>query len=42
MEAHIRANSHAHPEGSYLYGRNEISCQHLHRQLRADIGDASN
>ena len=41
MEAFIQSNSNAHPEGSYLYGRNEVSCQHLHRQLRADIGDAS-
>ena len=41
MEASIQANSQANPDGSYLYGRNEIPCQHLHRQLAKDLtGDA--
>ena len=37
MEASIQANSQANPDGTYLYGRNEIPCQHLHRQLAEDL-----
>src|SRR5581483_1588271 len=41
MEVSIQANSDADPSGEYLYGRSEISCQHLHRGLREAIGDAT-
>lgn len=44
MEESIQANAQGWPNGLFLYGRNEISCQHLHRQLQRDIdaglGDA--
>ncbi|WP_166462919.1 aromatic ring-hydroxylating oxygenase subunit alpha [Amycolatopsis acidicola] len=37
MEQTIQENSKAWPDGYYRYGRNEQSCQHLHRQLARDI-----
>lgn len=37
MEETIQSNAEAWPHGEFLYGRNEVSCQHLHRQLQADI-----
>ncbi|HVW44872.1 MAG TPA: aromatic ring-hydroxylating dioxygenase subunit alpha [Amycolatopsis sp.] len=37
MEQTIQENSKACPDGYYRYGRNEQSCQHLHRQLARDI-----
>jgi len=37
MEESIQRNAAANPGGTYLYGRNEISCQHLHRRLQADL-----
>jgi phenylpropionate dioxygenase-like ring-hydroxylating dioxygenase large terminal subunit len=37
MEESIQRNAEANPGGSYLYGRSEISCQHLHRRLQADL-----
>ena len=37
MEEFIQRNSEAWPEGTYLYGRNEQACQHLHRQLEVDM-----
>lgn len=37
MEQTIQENSKAWPDGFYRYGRNEQSCQHLHRQLARDI-----
>jgi phenylpropionate dioxygenase-like ring-hydroxylating dioxygenase large terminal subunit len=37
MEQTIQENSKACPDGFYRYGRNEQSCQHLHRQLARDI-----
>jgi hypothetical protein len=37
MEQTIQENSRACPDGFYRYGRNEQSCQHLHRQLARDI-----
>jgi phenylpropionate dioxygenase-like ring-hydroxylating dioxygenase large terminal subunit len=44
MEETIQVNAQGWPSGSFLYGRNELSCQQLHRQLQADIeaglGDA--
>jgi phenylpropionate dioxygenase-like ring-hydroxylating dioxygenase large terminal subunit len=39
MELTIQQNAAARPLGSFLYGRNEQSCQHLHRQLAADLGE---
>ena len=41
MEVSIQANAAAEPHGTFLYGRNEITCQHMHRELRKDIGDAT-
>lgn len=38
MEVTIQNNSVSDPTGTYLYGRNEVSCQQLHRQLHKDIG----
>lgn len=37
MEVSIQKNAEAWPAGSYQYGRNEKSAQHLHRQLHAEI-----
>jgi len=37
MERYIQQNAEARPEGSYRYGRSELACQHLHRQLAADL-----
>ncbi|MFG1858273.1 aromatic ring-hydroxylating dioxygenase subunit alpha [Actinomadura geliboluensis] len=42
MEETIQKNSEAWPHGSYLYGRNEQSCQHLHRQLALDMAEVQN
>jgi hypothetical protein len=39
MELTIQRNVAARPQGSFLYGRNQQSCQHLHRRLAADLGD---
>lgn len=39
MERTIQRNAEAHPHGTFLYGRNEQSCQHLHRELAADLGE---
>lgn len=33
MEETIQTNAASCPDATYLYGRSEISCQHLHRQL---------
>src|SRR5215210_1037359 len=37
MEESIQQNAQGWPTGSFLYGRNEVSCQHLHIQLQQDI-----
>ena len=37
MERAIQVNAEADPSGDFLYGRSEISCQHLHRQLSRDL-----
>jgi hypothetical protein len=37
MEESIQQNAQGWPTGSFLYGRNEVSCQHLHVQLEQDI-----
>ena len=37
MKEAIQRNVNAWPSGSYNYGRNEKSAQHLHRQLFKDI-----
>ena len=37
MEQSIQENAEAWPEGTYQYGLNEKSAQHLHRQLHSDI-----
>jgi len=37
MEAFIQENAGAWPDGTYQYGRNEKSAQHLHRQLHHDL-----
>ncbi|OLL76021.1 ring hydroxylating dioxygenase, large subunit of terminal oxygenase [Pseudonocardia sp. Ae168_Ps1] len=39
MELTIQQNAAAWPHGTFLYGRNEQACQHLHRELAADLGD---
>jgi len=41
MERYIQENSTGTPHGTYRYGRNEVSCQHLHRQLNQDLGEYS-
>ncbi|KAA9157335.1 aromatic ring-hydroxylating dioxygenase subunit alpha [Amycolatopsis acidicola] len=38
MARSIQENAEGNPDGSFLYGRGEASCQHLHRQLMRDIG----
>ncbi|MGE4429921.1 MAG: aromatic ring-hydroxylating dioxygenase subunit alpha [Sphingobium sp.] len=40
MEVWIQENAQARPEGSFRYGRNEKSAQHLHRQLARDLDPA--
>jgi phenylpropionate dioxygenase-like ring-hydroxylating dioxygenase large terminal subunit len=37
MEATIQANAVANPKENFFYGLNEVSCQHLHRQLDEDL-----
>ncbi|MBA2933769.1 aromatic ring-hydroxylating dioxygenase subunit alpha [Sphingomonas sp. CGMCC 1.13654] len=37
MEETIQANAGTSPEVDFLYGRSEVSCQHLHHQLRRDL-----
>jgi phenylpropionate dioxygenase-like ring-hydroxylating dioxygenase large terminal subunit len=37
MEAFIQENAAAWPDGTFQYGANEKSAQHLHRQLHRDI-----
>lgn len=37
MERYIQQNAEAAPDGTFRYGRSEVSCQHLHRQLAADL-----
>jgi len=39
MEESIQENAPSVADSSYLYARNEISCQHLHIGLRQEIGD---
>jgi phenylpropionate dioxygenase-like ring-hydroxylating dioxygenase large terminal subunit len=39
MEAAIQRNAEASPDGSFLYGRHEATCQLLHRQLQGDIAN---
>ncbi len=34
MAATIQANAEANPDSTFLYGRGELTCQHLHRELR--------
>lgn len=37
VELVIQRNAAAWPDSTYLYGRNEQPCQHLHRQLARDL-----
>jgi hypothetical protein len=37
MERFIQQNAEAWPHGNYRYGRSEVSCAHLHRQLNKDL-----
>jgi hypothetical protein len=37
MEQWIQANAKANPSETFLYGRHEQTCQHLHRQLDRDL-----
>ena len=37
MEVTIQQNAAVDPTGSFLFGRGEISAQHLHRQLKEDL-----
>jgi phenylpropionate dioxygenase-like ring-hydroxylating dioxygenase large terminal subunit len=39
MEAGIQRNAQSSPTGSFRYGCNEISAQHLHRQLNNELGE---
>lgn len=41
MEETIQANANAHPHGAFFYGRMEAPCQHLHRQLAAEMENLS-
>lgn len=40
MEETIQANAASSPDATYLYGRSEVSCQHLHRQLAREMATA--
>ncbi|WP_336967480.1 aromatic ring-hydroxylating dioxygenase subunit alpha [Sphingobium aromaticiconvertens] len=37
MEVWIQENANAWPSGTFRYGRNEVSAQHLHHQLARDL-----
>lgn len=37
MEEMIQANAQAMPTTSFLYGANEVPCQHLHRQMATEF-----
>lgn len=37
MEQSIQANAAIDPDGTFLYGRNEVTCQHLHRNLQTHL-----
>ena len=41
MEAWIQQNAQAWPGGTFRYGRNEVSAQHLHHQLARDIDEVA-
>lgn len=41
MERFIQQNAEAWPQGQYRYGRSELACAHLHRQLQRDIDAAA-
>nr|WP_047168141.1 aromatic ring-hydroxylating dioxygenase subunit alpha [Sphingomonas sp. Y57] len=41
MEAWIQQNAQAWPDGTFRYGRNEVSAQHLHHQLARDIDEVA-
>ncbi|WP_051361867.1 aromatic ring-hydroxylating oxygenase subunit alpha [Solimonas soli] len=40
MERWIQQNAEAWPHGSFRYGRSELACAHLHRQLARDLDGA--
>ncbi|MGW4338577.1 aromatic ring-hydroxylating oxygenase subunit alpha [Rhodococcus koreensis] len=40
MELNIQRGAEVTPGGTFLYGRNEQPCQHLHRQLARDLDGA--
>lgn len=40
MERWIQQNAQAWPHGVYRYGRSELACAHLHRQLARDLDGA--
>jgi phenylpropionate dioxygenase-like ring-hydroxylating dioxygenase large terminal subunit len=37
MEETIQANARSRPSGTFLYGRSEAPCQHLHRQMAREM-----
>lgn len=41
MELWIQQNAAAAPDAIYRYGRSELACAHLHRQLRRDLDGVS-
>lgn len=41
MERWIQQNAQAWPHGSFRYGRSELACAHLHRQLARDLDGAA-
>ena len=38
MEETIQRNAAAHADGTFIYGRSEISCQQLHREMGRELG----
>ena len=38
MEISIQTNSKSYPQGTFRYGRNELSIQHFHANLLARLG----
>src|SRR3546814_8475630 len=40
MERWIQQNALAWPQGNFRYGRSELACAHLHRQLARDLDGA--
>lgn len=37
MEVTIQQNAMSHSEGTFFYGKSEVACQHLHRQMAKEM-----